>query len=206
MSAAVIPDTGGEPDTVGVFTGGRFLPGSDPQAPPGGFHFQPSFNMAVGPDGYFVTDGETYSIEAYDTSGRLRRIFRLAREPREVTNDVKSAYEDQRREEIMAYGDRLEEPPEEMLRRTLSAPYPSHLPTFEWLHVDPGGNVWAGQEPHDQGDDMNDFHVFGPDGRYLGVVEVPASLRVFQIGVDFILGMVRDDLGVQYIHRYRIDK
>ena len=108
MSAAVIPDTGGEPDTVGVFTGGRFLPGSDPQAPPGGFHFQPSFNMAVGPDGYFVTDGETYSIEAYDTSGRLRRIFRLARKPREVTNDVKSAYEDQRREEIMAYGDRLE--------------------------------------------------------------------------------------------------
>ena len=64
VSAAVIPDTGGEPDTVGVFTGGRFLPGSDPQAPPGGFHFQPSFNMAVGPDGYFVTDGETYSIEA----------------------------------------------------------------------------------------------------------------------------------------------
>ena len=53
---------------------------------------------------------------------------------------------------------------------------------------------------------MNDFHVFGPDGRYLGIVEVPASLRVFQIGVDFILGMVRDDLGVQYIHRYRIDK
>ena len=206
MSVAVIPETGGEPDTVGVFTGGQYLPGSDPQAPPTGFHFQPSFNMAVGPDGYFVTDGRSYSINGYDTSGRLRRVFRLAREPRQVTDDVKAAYEDQRREEIMAYGDRLEEPPEVVLRRALSAPYPSHLPTFEWLHVDSEGNVWAGQEPRDQGDDMNDFHVFGPDGRYLGVVEVPATLQVFRIGADFVLGMVGDDLGVQYIHRYRIEK
>ena len=57
-----------------------------------------------------------------------------------------------------------------------------------------------------RGDDMNDFHVFEPDGRYLGVVEVPARLQVFRIGADFVLGMVRDDLGVQYIHRYRIEK
>ena len=172
--AAVVPDTGGVADSVGAFSGGRYLPGGAPGGRPGGFHFQPSFNVAVGDGGYFVTQGDSYSIGAYDANGLLVRIIRLAREPRPVTNDVKSAYEDQRREEIMAYGDRLEESPEEAMRRALSAPYPSHLPTFEWLHVDAEGNIWAGQESQAAGDDgnesdMNEFFVFGADGRHLGV-------------------------------------
>ena len=35
--------------------------------------------------------------------------------------------------------------PPRPIRRVLSVPYPPNLPTFEWLHVDPDGNIWAGQ-------------------------------------------------------------
>ena len=67
------------------------------------------------------------------------------------------------------------------------------------------------QYPYGAGDDgqaarMSEYFVFGADGRYLGVVELPTNLRVFQIGADFILGSVRDDLGVGYVHLYRIEK
>lgn len=116
--------------------------------------------------------------------------------------------------------------PEELLKMFLAGPHPSLLPTFFQLLVDPEGNLWAGQRPYgtradgrgadtraadtrgagSPASDMNEFFVFGADGRHLGVVELPADLRVFQIGADFVLGTVTDDLGVGYVHLYRIEK
>ena len=206
---AVVPDTGGVADSVGVFDGGRYRPGRGPRGGPSGVHFQPSFNLAVGPDGYFATEGDSYSIGAYDESGRLRRIIRLAREPRPITEAVKAVYEDELREAIVAAaaGDQLEGgSPDEAIERRLSIPYPPHLPTFESLHVDPDGNIWAGQERYGADDDTDEFFVFAADGRYLGIVEVPANLWVFQIGSDFILAQFRDELDVVYVHLYRIEK
>ena len=77
--------------------------------------------------------------------------------------------------------------------------------------MDSEGNLWAVQYPYGAGGDgqaprMSEYYVFGADGRHLGVVELPTNLRVLQIGADFILGSVRDDLGVGYVHRYRIEK
>jgi len=39
--------------------------------------------------------------------------------------------------------------------------------------------------------------VFDPAGRLLGEVEMPAGLEVFEIGEDYVLGLVRDDLDVE---------
>ena len=204
---ALVPYTGGVADSVGVFNGGRYLPGEGPGGGPSGFHFQPSLHITMGPEGYLVTEGDSYSISAFDASGRLRGIIRLAREPRPITDEVKAVHEDELREQFLGYGDRLEGgSPEEVIERVLSAPHPPHLPTFESLHVDPDGNIWAGQKRYGAGDDTDEFFVFAADGRYLGVVEVPASLSVLQIGSDFILAQFRDDLDVNYVHLYRIEK
>ena len=53
---------------------------------------------------------------------------------------------------------------------------------------------------------MSEFFIFGADGRHLGVVELPANLEVYQIGADFLLVKMRDDLDVDYVHVYRIEK
>ena len=219
VTAAVMSGSGGAAESVGVFEGVTYqlgLQGSRTR-----WQFQPWFNMVPGPDGYFVTEGDAYSIDAYDNNGRLRRIIRLAREPRPVTDDVKAVHEAGLRARIMAPGAVIEaESPEELLRTLLAGPYPSHLPTFFQLLVDPEGNLWAGQRRYGTGadgrdadgrdnapaSDMNEFFVFRADGRHLGVVELAADLRVFQIGADFILGTFTDDLGVSYVHRYRIEK
>ena len=204
---ALVPDTGGVADSVAVFNGGRYLPGQAPGGLPSGFHFQPSLRIATGPKGFFVTEGDSYSISAYDASGQLRRIIRLAREPRPITEEARGANENEIRNRILGFGNRLEGgSPEEVIERVLSAPYPTHLPTFEWLHVDPEGNVWAGRRRYGARDDMDEFFVFAEDGRYLGIVEVPAKLSVLQIGTDFILAQSSDDLDVQYVHLYRIGK
>ena len=43
-----------------------------------GYQFQPWFNMAAGSKGYYATQGDSYSINAYDPEGHLVRIIRLA--------------------------------------------------------------------------------------------------------------------------------
>ena len=41
--------------------------------------------------------------------------------------------------------------------------------------------------------------VFDPEGRVMGFVETPEGVRVFEIGADYLLGTVRDELGVEYV-------
>lgn len=220
VTAAIMPDSGGAADSAGVFEGRTYQLGL--QGSRAGFQFPPWFNMAPGPDGYFATEGDAYSIDAYDHSGSLKRIIRIAREPRPVTDEVQAAHEVELRDLIIAHGAPIEGgSPEEALERMLAGPYPSHLPTFFQILVDPDGNLWAGQRSSGTGDvgrgddtaddgaplsEMNEFFVFGTDGRHLGVVELAADLQVFQIGTDFVLGTLRDGLGVGYVHVYRIEK
>lgn len=204
---ALVPDTGGVADSVGLLNGGRWLPGERPGRVPSALHFQPSPSIAMGAEGYFATEGDSYSIGAYDEGGRLRRIIRLAREPRPITGEIRAANEDEIRERIQGYGNRLEGgSPEQVIEQMLSVPYPPHLPTFESLHVDPEGNIWAGQRRYGADDEADEFFVFAADGRHLGIVAVPANLSVLQVGADFILAHSRDDLGVHYVHLYRIEK
>lgn len=205
--AAVVPDTGGVADSIGAFDAGRWLPQGSPGGRPGGSHFQPSFNVALGDGGFLVTEGDSYSIDAHDVDGRLARIIRLAREPRPVTEAARAANEEAIRARIEGYGDPVEGgSPEDLIRQAISVPYPAQLPSFEWLQVDSEGNIWAGQRGYEADDEGDEAFVFGGDGRFLGVVAMPPGLSVFQIGTDFILGHATDDLGVHYVHRYRIEK
>lgn len=210
VSAAIIADSGGAAEGVGDFEGGAYQLGL--QGRPLRFQFASSFEMATGPDGYFATEGDAYSINEYDANSRLRRIIRLTRELRPVTDEIKAAHEARLREQILAPGAPIEGgSPEEVLEMMLAPPYPSHLPAFDHLLVDPEGNLWAGQSSYGGGDDdqtpdMNEYFVFAPDGRHLGIVEVPADLSVQQIGSDFVLALAYDDLEVSYVHGYSIEK
>ena len=48
--------------------------------------------------------------------------------------------------------------------------------------------------------------VFDPDGRVLGFLETPAGLAIFEIGDDYILGLARDDLGVQSVQVWPLER
>ena len=48
--------------------------------------------------------------------------------------------------------------------------------------------------------------VFDPTGLVLGFVETPPELVIYEIGEDYILGKVRDELGVEYVQVWRLDR
>ena len=203
VMAAIVPAPGGTPEPAGLFEGGQYH--VDGEGDLWELQFQVRVSMAVGPDGYFATEGDAYSIEAYDSDGTLRRIIRLARGPRPVTDEVRADHEARLRAQFSSPEN------EEYLRRRLAVPYPSHLPAFDRLHADAEGNVWArqqrfGAEDGIAGATTHEFFVFGADGRFLGMIDVPEGIEVYQIGTGFLLGKVSDELDVDRVHLYRIEK
>ncbi len=59
------------------------------------------------------------------------------------------------------------------------------------------------------------FEVFAPDGTWLGSVELPPGLErgfiqyqapYMEIGTDYVLGVWRDELDVQYVRMYRLNR
>lgn len=72
------------------------------------------------------------------------------------------------------------------------------VPAFDQLILDRMGHVWARRFvlPSDTAASWN---VFDPAGIWLGVVTVPTGLNLTEIGPDYILGVVRDELDVELV-------
>ena len=49
------------------------------------------------------------------------------------------------------------------------------------------------------------FDVFEPNGRFLGTVELPIRARFMEARGDHVWAVDRDELGVEYVVRYRIE-
>ncbi len=159
-----------------------------------------------------VIDTEAWSVRILSpVDGTIERIVRRDVEPREVTDAV---FEEHLAGILAMFSSA---PPEEidriqrMWRDTPRAPV---LPVLRSIHVDATGHLWvapyyvAGAEPPP-------FEIHAPDGTWLGSVSVsPGLQRAFnqylapymEIGEDYILGVWTDDLDVQYVRMYRINK
>jgi len=174
------------------------------------FGNQPEFGAAA--DRVAVIDTEAWSVRVLSpANGTIERIVRREVEPREATDAL---FEEHLAGIMDMIGD---VPPEEVDRvQQMWRDFPRApvLPVLRSIHVDATGHLWlqpyfvAGAEPPP-------FEIHAPDGTWLGSVSVPPGLeRAFiqyqapymEIGEDYILGVWTDDLDVQYVRMYRIDK
>ena len=154
---------------------------------------------AVTRTGFWVGATDRYEIERRDSTGVLAMIVRATRPARAVTpEDV---------ERVKA--DRLEDADENWRRRQermfREMPIPSTLPAFAALQTDPDGNLWV-LDTFTPSDSVRRWAVFAPDGLLRGTVETPPSVRVLEIGRDYVLGTWEDELGVQYVRMYRLER
>jgi len=83
-------------------------------------------------------------------------------------------------------------------------PVADSFPAHGGLTVTDEGRIWVKEfrRPHDQGPDR--WKVFERDGRFVCHVTVPTGLTLLDAGADFVLGLVRDELDVEYVVRRRV--
>jgi hypothetical protein len=162
------------------------------------FPFVPHATGSVSSNSVFWTDGETPEIGEYDLQGQLQRIFRTGLQGHPVTEEVISAELDRR----AAWGHRSREYWAEELSQL---PLPDRLPIFKSLQTDEVGWLWAEVYPKDS-TQPKEWVVFDLEGYARGTIKTPGGVEVLRIGKDFILGVWKDHLGVEHVHRYALNR
>jgi len=138
-------------------------------------------------------DGTTTSVDVLSPGGELSRRFRLTTEPREATDDVITTLKSRF----------IGEDPEpawvqEVERLFSSIQWPESVPGSAALLSDPSGDTWLEVFGLDYGVGR-DWIRFGASGAYRYTLETPPGFVPLDFGNEFVLGLERDDLGVERI-------
>ena len=141
-----------------------------------------------------IGDQATYEIKAFAADGTLVRIVRRDGELERPTQADQISYYEQR------YADQPPERRAESLRAVRDMPLVDSYPAFSGILSDRRGNLWVQER------ESSVWTVFDQEGRVRGLVETPAGLRIFEIGQDYILGRSRDELGIEYVQVWALDR
>ncbi len=152
-----------------------------------------------------VAPSDSYEIRAFDLDGGLRRIVRRDHDlvvPTSVHIDatIERRIAELPEEERAERRQRLRENFQEI-------PLPETFPAYGPALTDVADHLWV-QEYDLPGEEVRNpvWTIFDPEGHVLGFVETPAGLSIFEIGEDYILGRATDDLGVEYVQVWPLER
>ena len=187
-------------DTVATVLGREvFLSDENGRAVMGAPLFARASSAAVSESDVYVGDQEVFEIFRYSAEGELSQIIRVPDTDLRIT-ETEIDFVIQR---DLA---RVPESRHPMVRSHLeSMEMPPTRPAYGRLHVDEEGNLWAA-EPTRYPYPARSWTVFDPEGKLLGVVMMPDRFRLQQAGSDWVLGVWRDELDVEYVTLHRLRK
>jgi hypothetical protein len=187
-------------DTLGMFKAREvYIVTEDGRPVMGSPLFGRTLSRAAAGHAVFVGDQERWVIERYAPDGRLEMVVRMPDADLSIGADELAAAKDarvaairpERRAAMRAYLDATEHPPTK--------------PAYHRFLVDAAGNLWVGEYRVDTAPSRQ-WQIIAPDGRWLGTVTIPEGFKPYDIGQDVMMGVITDDLGVEYVQRHRIVK
>jgi hypothetical protein len=146
-----------------------------------------------------VTD--RFELRVYSESGELERLIRVPAREQPVNE------EEWREVQREAVEDRSEATnPEGIVRDLVElAPKPETRPAFAGLVADSEGYVWV--RPYRPARDVpTPWLIVSPDGPILGEVELPYGVRPLEIGSDYVLALVYDEMDVPLVRVYGLER
>ncbi len=156
--------------------------------------------QAVGPRHLFLASGDRWEVRGFSPDGTLERIIRWDRPPLPVTTaDVVLLTE----EEVAEAGDPARA--REIRDELEEMPVPEFMPAFAGLVADAHGYLWV-ERSRPPADTTPRFDILDPEGRVVGWVSLPEALELLEIGPDYLLGLHRDELGVEYLRMYELTR
>ncbi|MDE2795970.1 MAG: hypothetical protein OXL34_14205 [Gemmatimonadota bacterium] len=152
-----------------------------------------------------IAPNDTYEIRVFGLDGTLKRIVRRdhdlvasteAHIDAEIEDRVARRPEEERAERRQELREDFQE-----------VPFPETFPAFAEAMADLVDHLWVREyEIPGEGGANPVWTVFDPEGRVLGFVDTPAGLDVYEIGEDHILGLATDELGVEYIQVWALER
>lgn len=156
-------------------------------------------------DLFIIGTNHRYEFRAFALDGSLARIVRMdyaLREPAEAHIEAYIA------EDVSRIPDERADQRAETIRELRAMPVAEHLPAFAGIRGDDAmGHLWV-YEYEAPGEETAGtlFTIFDPEGRLLGSFEMPEGMSILEIGVDYILGRVENELGVQSVQLWPLER
>ena len=150
---------------------------------------------AVGDSLLYAGDAGQFVIGVYRPDGTLVRSIRYQEPRRPVTSDILDRV---KAEEMSGVADRDRADAE---ARWEKMPKAKELPAFDALTVDADGNLWV-SEGRALPTDPIVADVFDPSGKLLGPVAMPPGFSPSEIGRGYVLGVWKDDVGLEHVRMY----
>lgn len=157
-------------------------------------------------DRILIADNESYEIRVLGPDDDVRRLIRRR-------GAVRSLSEEDHRRFIQARAEAFADDPraEFFLRTFRSQPVRETMPAFgrsglvddrlPWLLVDPDGRIWV-LDYLAFPEETPTWSVYDPDGRLVGELRTPVGLALLYAGEDRVVGLRRDELGVDHVAVY----
>ena len=144
-----------------------------------------------------VAPTDSYEIRAYREDGGLARIVRRDHGARRPTQADLHDYR---------AGRASPNAPSNLVAALDALPLPESFPAFSAIEVDLLGNLWVREYNLPEDGDRALWTVFDPEGVVMGFVETPPGLIIYEIGEDYILGKWEDELRVEYVQLWGLDR
>jgi hypothetical protein len=153
-----------------------------------------------------------YRVEIRDADGTLERVVTRPFVPRAVQESDQQVMLDGIRDLMIEQG----APPQAVEIIMGQASFADHYPAFAQVLAGPAETLWMQRlvTPQDMAEtgtfDLQNFgsdewDVFDGEGRYLGVVAMPARFTPLRVTDDAFWGVQRDELDVPSVVRYRLN-
>jgi hypothetical protein len=194
---------GARADTIGLFPGMEIqITTGDRGFRIGGATLGRGLSYAVADDEIYIGTQVRFDIDVFSSDGDLVRSIRAPDVDVTVGPDYVSAYTDWMR------GRLSEVPPEqraEAERSIAELQLPATAPAYSTFFLDSNSNLWVAEHRFDSGTPQK-WLVFGPDGPLVTSITMPAAFRPSSVVGDLVAGRATDDLGVEQIVVYTIER
>lgn len=155
---------------------------------------------AAGPERFYLGTNEAWDIRVFDPRGALVARIRTDRVPASVTGTLRDAFMEER----------LSEADDEASRTAIRAefrdiPFPRTVPHYGFIRVDALGHLWV-RDPSLPGESIPRYAVFAPGGQLLGTLALPDRAFPLEIGADYVLGRVTDEMDVESVALYPLQR
>lgn len=191
--------TGETMDTIGIYSNGRWGPLGPPELNFVGFPlFEPVARVAVGADRIVAGRGRIRELEVMSADGSLTRLIRWAGEDRRVPDEEVDLYRsatlaNARTESSRRFAEAL---------ASEDRPANNRFPAHSRILLGRTGQIWVKEFPRPSRAGNDPWRVFEPDGSRLCTAVMPDRFEPYEIGRDYLLGEVRDTLGVEHVRVY----
>ncbi len=150
-------------------------------------------------DAVFVGEMNRPEVRRYDRNGALLQIVRWVPSAVPVTPSDRGAFR-----ESLLEGRRPDRKPD--FERWLSqVQFPEIKPVFEAIMADSEGILWV-KDQLPVGSELDRWTVYGLDGVAVATLDMPVGLRVVDVSQNHVLAVWVDELDLEYLRSYRVER